>query len=53
MPEKRKEILELYAERDYKKIVAYWKNDSRKNRMVEKLKRRIPNKLKRIIKRMV
>ena len=53
MPEKRKEILELYAERDYKKIVAYWKKDSRKNRMVEKLKRRIPNKLKRIIKRMV
>ena len=53
MTEKRKEILELYAERDYKKMVAYWKKDSRKNRMVEKLKRRIPNKLKRIIERMV
>lgn len=53
MPEKRKEILELYAERDYKKIVACWKKDSRKKRMVEKLKRCIPNKLKRIIKRIV
>lgn len=53
MPEKRKEILELYAERDYKKLVAHWKKDSRKNLLIEKLKMCIPNKLKRIIKRMV
>ena len=53
VPEKREKILKLYAERDYQKVVAYWKKDSRKNRMVEKLKSRIPNKLKRIIKRMV
>ena len=52
-PEKRKEILELYAERGYRKIVAYWKKDSRKNRIVAKMKRCIPNKLKRRIKRMV
>lgn len=52
-PEKRKEILKLYTERDYKKIITYWKKDSRKDRMIEKLKRSIPIKLKSKIKRMI
>ena len=53
MPENRGKVLELYADQDYDKLVSYWKKDSRKMRVMEKVKTVIPKKLKNKLKRMV
>ena len=53
IPETRNSVLELYAQREYDKVVLFWKKNSRKARFLEKIKRIIPKHIKKIMKRMV